>query len=131
MTTARNAARNAAEPRLAAYLSAVGAGLHGPRSRRARILAELRDGLEDAVADQARDGLAPDQVTDAALDGFGTPTEVAAAFAGELAVAHARRTLSWFISAAPSSASGGCCCCSRSHGVPACSRCSPRSRSCR
>jgi hypothetical protein len=100
MTTARTA-RNATEPRLAAYLTDVAARLHGPRHRRARILAELHDGLDEAVADHARDGLAPEQATDAALDGFGTPAEVAAAFAGELAVAYARRTLAWFLVTGP------------------------------
>jgi hypothetical protein len=97
MTTARNAA----EPRLAAYLTEVAAGLHGPRRRRARILAELHDGLDQAVADHARDGLALEQAADAALGGFGTPAEVAAAFAGELAVAYARRTLAWFVVTGP------------------------------
>jgi HAAS len=95
------AARNAAEPRLAAYLTEVAARLHGPHRRRARILAELHDGLDQAVADRARDGLAPEQAADAALDGFGTPTEVATAFAGELAVAYARRTLAWFVVTGP------------------------------
>jgi hypothetical protein len=95
------AARNAAGPRLAAYLTEVAAGLHGPRRRRARILAELCDGLDQAVADHARDGLAPEDAADAAIDGFGTPAEVAAAFAGELAVAYARRTLAWFLVTGP------------------------------
>jgi hypothetical protein len=97
MTTARNAA----EPRLAAYLTEVAARLHGPRHRRAQILAELHDGLDDAVADHVRDGLAPEEAADAALGGFGTPAEVAAAFAGELAVAYARRTLAWFLVTGP------------------------------
>jgi hypothetical protein len=97
MTTARNAA----EPRLAVYLTEVAAGLHGPRHRRAQILAELRDGLDEAVADHARGGLAPEQAADAALAGFGTPAEVAAAFAGELAVAYARRALAWFLVTGP------------------------------
>jgi hypothetical protein len=92
---------NAAEPRLVAYLTEVAAGLQGPRSRRAQILAELHDGLDEAIADQARDGLAPDQAADAALDGFGTPAEVAAAFAGELAIAYARRALAWFVVTGP------------------------------
>ena len=97
MTTASNAA----ESRLAAYLTEVAARLHGPYRRRSRILAELHDGLDEAIAEHARDGLAPDQATDAAIDGFGTPAEVAAAFAGELAVAYARRTLAWFIVTGP------------------------------
>jgi hypothetical protein len=93
--------RNATEPRLAAYLTEVAARLHGPRRRRARILTELRDGLDEAVADRARDGLGPEQAASAAIGGFGTPAEVAAAFAGELAVAYARRTLAWFVVTGP------------------------------
>jgi HAAS len=90
-----------AEPRLAAYLTEVAARLHGPRRQRARILAELHDGLGEAVADHARDGLTPDQAADAAIDQFGTPAEVAAAFAGELAITYARRTLAWFVVTGP------------------------------
>jgi hypothetical protein len=90
-----------AEPRLAAYLTEVAAHLHGPRRRRARILAELHDGLDEAAADHARDGLAPEQAADAAIDTFGTPAEVAAAFAGELAITYARRTLAWFVVTGP------------------------------
>jgi hypothetical protein len=97
MTTARNAA----EPRLTAYLTEIAARLHGPRRRRARILAELHDGLDEAVADHAQDGRAPEQAADAAIHGFGTPAEVAAAFAGELAIAYARRTLAWFVVTGP------------------------------
>jgi hypothetical protein len=93
--------RNAAEARLAAYLAEVAARLHGPRRRREQIIDELRDGLDDIIADHARDGLASDQAADAAIDGFGTPTEVAAAFAGELAVAYARRTLALFLATGP------------------------------
>jgi hypothetical protein len=90
-----------AEPRLAAYLDEVAARLHGPRRRRARILAELHDGLDEAVAGHARDGLAPAQAAAAAIDRFGTPAEVAAAFGGELAIAYARRTLAWFVVTGP------------------------------
>jgi hypothetical protein len=90
-----------ADPRLAGYLTEVAARLHGSRRRCARILAELHDGLDEAVADHARDGLTPEQAADAAIHGFGTPAEVAAAFAGELAIAYARRTLAWFVGTGP------------------------------
>jgi hypothetical protein len=90
-----------AEPRLAAYLSHVAARLQGPRRRRERILAELRDGLDEAVAAHRRDGLPADQAAQAALDGFGTPAQVAAAFAGELAVVYARHSLAWFLVTGP------------------------------
>jgi len=90
-----------AEARLAAYLAEIAAGLHGPRRRRARILAELRDGLDEAVADHAAAGLPPDRAVTAAIERFGSPRAIADAFAPELAVAYARRTLAWFIATGP------------------------------
>ncbi len=90
-----------ADPRLAEYLTEVAARLHGPHRRRTRILTELHDGLDEAVAQHARNGLAPERAADAAISRFGTPAEVSAAFAGELAVAYARHTLAWFLATGP------------------------------
>ncbi len=90
-----------AEPRARAYLAAIAARLHGPRQRRRRILTELGDGLDHAAADHAATGLAPSEAMRAAIDGFGTPAEVADAFAGELATATARRMLAWFVVTGP------------------------------
>ena len=59
---------------LAAYLSDVAAQLCGPRRRRATILAELRDGLDQATEDNIAAGLTPDQAAAAAITQFGTPT---------------------------------------------------------
>jgi hypothetical protein len=89
------------EARLATYLAGIAAGLHGPRRRREQILAELRDGLDHAVADHAAAGLPPEQAVTAAIDQFGKPHAVAEAFAAELATAYARRTLAWFIGTGP------------------------------
>ena len=72
---------------LAAYLSDLAAQLHGPRGRREAILAELRDGLEQATEDRVAAGLAPDRAAAAAITQFGSPYAVADAFAGELATA--------------------------------------------
>jgi hypothetical protein len=79
----------------------VAADLSGPRRHRVRILAELGDGLEEAVASRVADGLPRRVATVAALDEFGPPRAVAAAFAGELATAAARRTVGWFVVTGP------------------------------
>jgi HAAS len=86
---------------LAAYLSDLAAQLHRPRRRREAILAELRDGLEQATADRIASGLAPDQAAAAAIMQFGSPCAVADAFAGELTTAYARRTIACFIATGP------------------------------
>jgi hypothetical protein len=89
------------EDALATYLSDVAAQLYGPRRRRAAILAELRDGLEQATEDNIAAGLSPDRAATAAIIQFGTPEAVADAFSGELATAYARRTIAWFIATGP------------------------------
>ena len=86
---------------LATYLSDVAAQLYGPRRRRATILAELRDGLDQATEDNITAGLTPDQAAAAAITQFGTPRAVGDAFGGELATAYARRTIAWFIATGP------------------------------
>ena len=69
------------------YLDEVATGLRGPRRRRARILAELRDGLDEAWQSTPSAGLPADQAATAATVRFGDPTVVAQAFAAELAIA--------------------------------------------
>jgi hypothetical protein len=90
-----------ARARVDAYLGELAHLLRGPRRRRARILAELRDGLDQAIADQVTYGCTEDQAAAAAIDDFGTPQAVAAAFAGELATAYARHTIAWYIATGP------------------------------
>jgi len=94
-------ATQAVQARLAAYLADVATDLFGPRQHRARILAELRDGLDHAVANHTAAGLPEDRAVAAAIDEFGGPHTVADAFAPELAVAYARRTIAWFIVTGP------------------------------
>jgi hypothetical protein len=89
------------EDAVATYLSDVAAQLYGPRRRREAILAELRDGLDQATEDNIAAGLTPDQATAAAITQFGTPQAVADAFSGELATAYARRTIALFIATGP------------------------------
>ena len=91
----------AVETPIRAYLDEVAASLHGPRRRRARILAELRDGLEQAITDRTGRGEPAGQATDASIAEFGTPDVVAAAFAGELATGYARQTVITFVATGP------------------------------
>ncbi|MEV6637883.1 permease prefix domain 1-containing protein [Actinoplanes sp. NPDC051470] len=92
---------NTPPARIDAYLAEIAAGLHGPRRRRARILAELRDGLDQAVADQITAGLPAERAASVAIARFGTPAAVADAFAAELTIGYARQTLGWFVATGP------------------------------
>ncbi|WP_426513050.1 permease prefix domain 1-containing protein [Dactylosporangium sp. McL0621] len=98
-----NAAQPAAsaEARLTTYLAEIAAGLRGPRRRRAGILDELRDGLEQAIAEDTAAGLPPDRAVTAGIEQFGSPTAIADAFAPELATGYARHALAWFIATGP------------------------------
>ncbi|MQA17191.1 MAG: hypothetical protein GEV09_24595 [Pseudonocardiaceae bacterium] len=84
-----------------AYLNELSHLLHGPRRRRTRILAELRDGLGQAIADHTTHGRAEGQAVESVIDQFGTPQAVADAFADELITASARRTIAWYIATGP------------------------------
>lgn len=90
-----------AEARVTTYLAEIADGLPGPRRRRAGILDELRDGLEQAIAEHTTAGLPPDRAVTAAIERFGSPAAIAGAFAPELATGYARRTLAWFIATGP------------------------------
>lgn len=91
----------AAEDRLAAYLADLSAQLYGPRAWRRRIVAEIGDGIRDAVQARTDRGATRDAALSAALDEFGTPQRVAAGFAGELAIGYARRTFAGFVVTGP------------------------------
>jgi hypothetical protein len=93
--------RPAAEAAPEAYLTNLAGRLRGPRRRRQRILDELRDGLDHAIADHTTAGLADDRAVRAAIFQFGTPQAVADAFAGELSTAYARRTVAWYVATGP------------------------------
>jgi hypothetical protein len=91
----------AAASRRASYLDQVAAGLAGPRRHRVRILAELADGLDQAVADHVAAGASPERAVTAAIAAFGSPREVVAGFAGELATRYARQTTWWLAGTGP------------------------------
>jgi hypothetical protein len=83
------------------YLDELGARLRGPGRRRRQILAELHDGLEQAVGDHLAAGLSREEAPAAAVAQFGPPHLVAEAFAGELATAYSRRTIAAYIVTGP------------------------------
>lgn len=73
------------------YLAAVAARLTGPAAVRAAIADELRDGLLEALAAEWARGCSHQQAARAAIEEFGDPRTVAAAFAPELGAVQARR----------------------------------------
>lgn len=96
-----NTAGGPAEARIDAYLGELGHLLRGPRRRRAQILAELRDGLGQAISDQTSHPRSDERAVALAVDHFGSPHAVADAFADELATAYARHTIAWYIATGP------------------------------
>jgi len=89
------------EERLARYLGDIAAELHGPRSRRHRILDELRDGVDQSARNRAVPGITPEAALAAAINEFGYPTAIAHAFQPELAIADVRRILTWLLATGP------------------------------
>ena len=90
-----------ANERLAQYLDHIGAALQGPRRRRQRVLAELREGVEQSAVDRTATGIDPDEALIGAIDEFGHPSAVAQAFDAEMAIADARRIIGAFIVTGP------------------------------
>jgi hypothetical protein len=84
-----------------AYLGELAGLLRGPRRRRSRIIAELTDGLEHAVQGRVAGGMPRAEAEREAVVEFGTPRLVAAAWAGELGTAYARRIISLYIVTGP------------------------------
>jgi hypothetical protein len=74
------------------WLGEVSARLVGTRRARDAVLAELRDGLLEAVDAYRAGGAAAEQAAAAAIAEFGSPQAVSEAFAAELAARQARRT---------------------------------------
>ena len=90
-----------AQLRLDAYSRDLATRLRGPHRRREQIRAELRDGLDHAVSNHIANGLTEAEAVRAAISEFGAPEAVADAFAGELATAHARRTIAAYVITGP------------------------------
>jgi len=74
------------------YASALARGLRGPIRLRRRMVAEMRDGLADAVAAYTGQGMPPERAMACAVREFGTPDEVAPAVQAELTIAQTRHT---------------------------------------
>jgi hypothetical protein len=88
-------------PVLERYLTELSARLKGPRGARTRVLAEIHDGLTDAIDSHRAAGLPTDAAAGAAIAEFGDPATVARSFATELATASARRIIATFIATGP------------------------------
>lgn len=86
---------------LTAYVDELSARLTGPRHRRRRIVAEIRDGLHDAADVNGVRGLDPAAAATQAVAEFGPPARVAASFVPELTIGYARRTLAWYVTTGP------------------------------
>jgi len=70
---------------VAAFLSTLEASLPLPAGERARILAEVADGLSSAIAGEIEAGLAPAEAARAVVADFGEPGELADQFVAALA----------------------------------------------
>jgi hypothetical protein len=75
-----------------AYVAELGGVLRGPRSVKADMLAEVRDGLLDATEAYRESGLDEDGAQRRAIADFGSVPEVAPDFQVELGLSQARRT---------------------------------------
>ena len=74
------------------YLTALSRSLSGPRRRRADLMAEARDSLEDATEAFEADGLNRWEAEQQAVADFGELDEVVPGYRAELGIAQGRRT---------------------------------------
>jgi hypothetical protein len=77
---------------VAAHVAELERALRGPARARQSMIAEVRDGLEDAVAGHRERGLDPHRAAAAAVRDFGQVGEVAPLLQEELTACQARRT---------------------------------------
>jgi hypothetical protein len=75
-----------------AYIVGLGRALSGPRRKKADLLAEARDGLEDATEALEADGLTRWEAERQAVADFGELAEVVPGYRAELGYAQGRRT---------------------------------------
>jgi hypothetical protein len=78
------------------YLVALRQQLHGSSRARAAVIEEIHGGLDDAISATASHEVSARAAAEKAIIQLGTPREVAAAFAGELAIRQARKIL-WLL----------------------------------
>lgn len=74
------------------YVSTLAAALYGPARTKARMVAEVREDLTDAVAERTRAGLTYQRAADQAVREFGTADELVVSWQRELTIAQARHT---------------------------------------
>jgi hypothetical protein len=74
------------------YVSTLAAALHGPARTKARMVAEVREDLTDAVSERTRAGLTYQHAADQAVREFGTADELVVSWQRELTIAQARHT---------------------------------------
>jgi hypothetical protein len=75
-----------------AYVTALSGALRGPRTAKADLVTEARDGLADAAARYEQDGLDRAAAERAAVEDFGAVGDLAPEYQRELALAQGRRT---------------------------------------
>ena len=75
------------------YLAELHGLLHGPARARRAVVEEIRSGISDSAEAFAAKGLSPQSALEAAVADVGAPAVVASAFAGELAIAQARKII--------------------------------------
>ncbi|WP_221349861.1 permease prefix domain 1-containing protein [Streptomyces beigongshangae] len=74
------------------YVASLSAALHGPARTKARMVAEVREGLTDAVSEHTREGLPYQRAVSRAVREFGTTDELVVSWQRELTIAQARHT---------------------------------------
>lgn len=89
------------EPRIEQYARALGAHLVGPRRARSAVVAEIRDGLLEAVDARVQDGMPRVRAVDVAMEELGDPGTLAAAFDAELAGVQSRRVAARLLCSGP------------------------------
>ncbi|MCP9987658.1 MULTISPECIES: permease prefix domain 1-containing protein [Streptomyces] len=75
-----------------AYVAALADSLHGPRRAKSRLVAEVRDGLDDAVSAHTCAGVPYERAARLAVRDFGSPDHLVPVFQRELSIAQARHT---------------------------------------
>lgn len=86
---------------LEAYVAELAGALRGPRGRRTSIVAEVHDGLVEAVDGYRDRGLSEERAVAAAIAEFGPATALADGFRDELAAVQARRTIAALLLTGP------------------------------
>jgi hypothetical protein len=89
------------EPAVDRYMAGLATRLPGPSRIRSQIVAELRDGLLEAICERRQAGLGHGQAVRLALEEFGDPQTVSSAFLPELSAARARRVVWGLLLASP------------------------------